>query len=238
MVRKTFDEIPEPIVFPSEETINRRIKLKLIDFDSEIAKLNMQSLESTRHMLQDLDQMNNEGFRTLAALEDQDEQLDKIEEHLTTVNKDLNVVSDNVNDMEHYCGCSFFKLLCAPIKCLRKKRERDQIKEEVLEHMANSMSNSSGEKEAVVTFRSSNKRRESSANGEFMKRLTNDTIEEEIERNMMQLDQGLESIKHLAVDMHVQLKIQEPKLDRIEELTETNDIVVEGVNDKVRKLLH
>uniref|UniRef100_A0A1I7UQ41 t-SNARE coiled-coil homology domain-containing protein n=1 Tax=Caenorhabditis tropicalis TaxID=1561998 RepID=A0A1I7UQ41_9PELO len=71
-----------------------------------------------------------------------------------------------------------------------------------------------------------------------MKRLTCDTIEDELERNLMQVDQGLESVKNLAVEMHVQLKMQEPKLNRIEELTETNDCVVEGVNDKVKKLLH
>uniref|UniRef100_A0A8R1I0X7 t-SNARE coiled-coil homology domain-containing protein n=2 Tax=Caenorhabditis japonica TaxID=281687 RepID=A0A8R1I0X7_CAEJA len=192
----------------------------------------MQSLESSLQMIQDLEQMNIDGVQTVAALEDQDEQLDKIEANLSKVNDDLNVVSHNVTDMEH-CGCNIFRILCAPFKYFRK-RESDIIKEEVLEKFTNNKLKQKDDD--TVIFRSSNKRREST--GDFLKRLTCDTIEDELEKNLIHIDQGIECVKNLAIDMHVQLKIQEPKLDRIEELTETNDSVVEGVNDKVKKLLH
>ncbi|CAI2357002.1 unnamed protein product [Caenorhabditis sp. 36 PRJEB53466] len=233
MARKTIDSLPKPIVLPSEKEVQKRIKLKMVDFDAEIAKLNVQSLESTIQMIRDLDQMNMDGVQTVAALEDQDEQLDKIEENLSKVNADLNVVSHNVTDMEHYCGCNIFRILCTPFKYFRK-RERDIIKEEVLEKMTSPKL--ARKEESTVIFRSSHKRREST--GDFMKRITCDTIEDELERNLIQIDQGIESVKNLAVDMHVQLKIQEPKLNRIEEMTEANDFVVEGVNDKVKKMLH
>lgn len=39
------------------------------------------------------------------------EQLDKIEENLGKVNNDLKVVSHNITDMEHYCGCNIFRIL-------------------------------------------------------------------------------------------------------------------------------
>lgn len=234
MARKTLESMPEPVVLPTEHTVQKRIKLKMVDLDAEIAKLNVQSLESSIQMIRNLDQMNVEAVQTTAALEDQDEQLDNIEANLSKVIDDLNVVSHNITAMEHYCGCGIFRILCAPFKYFRK-RERDIIKEEVLEKMT-SPKNRRKEENNTVIFRSSNKRREST--GDFMKRLTCDTIEDELERNLMQIDQGLESVKNLAVEMHVQLKMQEPKLNRIEELTETNDSVVEGVNDKVKKLLH
>lgn len=185
-------------------------------------------------MIRDIDQMNVDAVQTTAALEDQDEQLDKIEANLSNVIDDLNVVSHNITAMEHYCGCGFFRILRAPFKYFRK-RERDIIKEEVLEKMTSPKLRRK-EESNMMMFTNSSKRREST--GDFMKRLTCDAIEDELERNLMQIDQGLESVKNLAVDMHVQLKLQEPKLNRIEELTETNDFVVEGVNDKVKKLLH
>lgn len=234
MARKTLETVPEPVVLPTEQAVQKRIKLRMVDLDAEMAKLNVQALESSIQMIKDLDQMNVDAVQTTAALEDQDEQLDKIEANLSKVIDDLNVVSHNITAMEHYCGCGIFRILCAPFKYFRK-RERDIIKEEVLEKMTSPKMRRK-EESSTVMFRSSNKRREST--GDFMKRLTCDTIEDELERNLIQIDQGLESVKNLAVDMHVQLKIQEPKLNRIEELTETNDCVVEGVNDKVKKLLH
>ncbi|CAD6199412.1 unnamed protein product [Caenorhabditis auriculariae] len=220
--------MPDPVVLPTSEEATRRLKIKMIDLDTEITKYNLQALDSSRKMVIELETINEEGFHTLAALEEQDEQLDKIEENLTRVNADLNVVSRNIHNMEEFCGCGFKTLLCYPFRCLRKNK-RNVAKEEVLQSMK---STSGGE--VAVTFRPS-KRRESA--GDFMKRLTSDTIEDELEKNLIQIDQSLESIKHLAVDMHVQLKIQEPKLERIEKMAEINDDVVDGVNERVRKLL-
>ncbi|CAB3399300.1 unnamed protein product [Caenorhabditis bovis] len=231
MVRRALEKIQEPVMLPTEEMAQKKIKLRLIDFDAEIAKLNLQSLESSRRILKDLDEMNADGVHTLAALEDQDEQLDKIEENLSRVNEDLNIVSESVRNMNKCCGCKIMRILCFPFNRFRK-RERDIIKDEIMENLKTSSPPKEG---SPVIFRNSSKRRESG--GEFIKRLTCDAIEDELEKNMMQVDEHLESIKNLAVDLHVQLKIQEPKLDRIEELTETNDFVVEGVNDKVKKLL-
>ncbi|CAJ0608717.1 unnamed protein product [Cylicocyclus nassatus] len=68
-------------------------------------------------------------------------------------------------------------------------------------------------------------------------KLTENVIESEIEDNLRQVDETLDSIKHLAVDLNVQLSIQEPKLDRIHELVENSDSAMGGANAKVKKLL-
>ncbi|KIH59524.1 SNARE domain protein, partial [Ancylostoma duodenale] len=67
--------------------------------------------------------------------------------------------------------------------------------------------------------------------------LTEDAIENEIEGNLRQVDDTLNSIKHLAVDINVQLSIQEPKLDRIQNLMENSDLAMGGANERVKKLL-
>ncbi len=46
-------------------------------------------------------------------------------------------------------------------------------------------------------------------------RLTRDSIEDELEKNLIHADQALESIRHMAIDINVQLKMQDPKIDRI-----------------------
>ena len=49
----------------------------------------------------------------------------------------------------------------------------------------------------------------------FEFRLTHDSIEDELEKNLIHADQALESIRHMAIDINVQLKMQDPKIDRI-----------------------
>lgn len=47
-------------------------------------------------------------------------------------------------------------------------------------------------------------------------RLTENPLEEELEKNLIHVDERLESIRNIAIDIDVQLRIQEPKIDRIQ----------------------
>ena len=49
-----------------------------------------------------------------------------------------------------------------------------------------------------------------------MFRLTENPLEEELEKNLIHVDERLESIRNIAIDIDVQLRIQEPKIDRIQ----------------------
>ncbi|VDM74262.1 unnamed protein product [Strongylus vulgaris] len=169
-------------------------------------------------MAAELEKINEEGVVTLAALENQDEQLDKLECNLHQINDDISAVKKDIKKMER---CCCFHFLCLPITRFRKNKDR-----EVRERTAASS--------IIFKHRASLVKRRS---GAFIPRLTEDAIEHEIEDNLRQVDETLNSIKHLAVDINVQLSIQEPKLDRIQELIENSDLAMGGANAKVKKLL-
>ncbi|VDL77367.1 unnamed protein product [Nippostrongylus brasiliensis] len=193
------------------------LKLKMVDFDNEILRLNYESLGCTQRMVSELEKMNDEGVMTLAALESQDEQLDKLEENLHQINNDISAIRSDISKMEQ---CCCFPLSCIPLRCFRRNEDTSQN--------IHSLASSS----IVVKHRSSQKR------DELLKtRLTDNTIESEIDDNLRHVNETLNSMKHLAVDINVQLSIQEPKIDRIQNLIETSDLAMHGANEKVKKLL-
>ncbi|VDO23791.1 unnamed protein product [Haemonchus placei] len=51
---------------------NERLKLKIVDFDAEILRMNYEALGCTQRMVAELEKMNEEGVMTLSALENQD----------------------------------------------------------------------------------------------------------------------------------------------------------------------
>ncbi|KAK6009000.1 SNARE domain protein [Ostertagia ostertagi] len=197
---------------------NERLKLKIVDFDAEILRMNYEALGCTHRMVAELEKMNEEGVMTLSALENQDEQLDKLEANLHQINDDISAVTSDITKMER---CCCFPILCFPLKRFRRNKD--------IEDNARAAVSSS----IVVKHRSSQK----SGSGAFLTRLTGAVVEDEIEDNLRQVNETLDNIKHLAVDINVQLSIQEPKLDRIQSLMETSDMAMDGANEKVKRLL-
>lgn len=196
---------------------SERMKLKIVDFDAEILRMNYESLACTHRMVGELERMNEDGVMTLSALEVQDEQLDKLEANLHQINDDISAVRDDIKKMERCC--------CFPMLCLPLKRFRRNYKNECNVRSAASSS-------IIVKHRPVQSR-----DGAFITKLTEDSIEDEIEDNLRQVNETLDSIKHLAVDINVQLSIQEPKIDRIQSLIETSDLAMDGANESVKRLL-
>ncbi|KAK5971812.1 SNARE domain protein [Trichostrongylus colubriformis] len=196
---------------------NERLKLKIVDFDAEILRMNYEALGCTHRMVAELEKMNEEGVMTLSALENQDEQLDKLEANLHQINDDISAVTSDITKMER---CCCFPVLCLPLRRFRRNKD----KESNIRAVASSS--------IVVKHRPSQK-----PDGAFIPRLTDTVVEDEIEDNLRQVNETLDNIKHLAVDINVQLSIQEPKIDRIQNLIDTSDLAMDGANEKVKRLL-
>ncbi|RCN51088.1 SNARE domain protein [Ancylostoma caninum] len=206
-----------PNLAPPSDQGNERLKLKMVDFDAEILRLNYEALGCTNRMVAELEKINEDGVMALAALENQDEQLDKLESNLHQINDDISAVRNDIKKMER---CCCFNFLCLPLKRYRKNKDKENKERAVASSI-------------IVKNRPSIRRR----NADFIPKLTEDAIEDEIEGNLRQVDDTLNSIKHLAVDINVQLSIQEPKLDRIQDLMENSDLAMGGANERVKKLL-
>ncbi|KAF4104225.1 hypothetical protein G5714_015212 [Onychostoma macrolepis] len=63
-----------------------------------------ESLEITRNMKLLLEESKDSGIRTLVMLDEQGEQLDRIEEGLDQINKDMKEAEKNLTDMARCCG--------------------------------------------------------------------------------------------------------------------------------------
>lgn len=63
-----------------------------------------ESLERTRNMISLCDESKEAGIRTLVALDEQGEQLDRIEEDMDKINADMKEAEKNLTGMEKCCG--------------------------------------------------------------------------------------------------------------------------------------
>jgi len=75
-----------------------RTELQELQFKS--GQVADESLESTRRMLSLMDESKEAGIRTLVALDDQGEQLDRIEEGMDRINADMREAEKNLSGME------------------------------------------------------------------------------------------------------------------------------------------
>ena len=71
---------------------------------AQIDKETDETLDSTKRMLTLMAEAQDHGIQTLVNLDDQGEQLDRIEEGLDQVNKDMKEAEDNLAGMEKCCG--------------------------------------------------------------------------------------------------------------------------------------
>ena len=62
------------------------------------------SLESTRNMVNMMEESNSTGAKTIEMLENQGEQLDRIEKGLDDVNADMKQAEQHITQMEKWCG--------------------------------------------------------------------------------------------------------------------------------------
>ncbi|CAG2120490.1 unnamed protein product, partial [Medioppia subpectinata] len=74
------------------------------DLQMKANKTTDETLESTRRMLTLCDESNDCGIRTLVALDEQGEQLDRIERDMDMINDDMRETEKHLTEMEKWCG--------------------------------------------------------------------------------------------------------------------------------------
>uniref|UniRef100_A0A915JZ80 Synaptosomal-associated protein n=1 Tax=Romanomermis culicivorax TaxID=13658 RepID=A0A915JZ80_ROMCU len=76
----------------------------LKDVNIKINDKTLESLESTRRMLQICEESKEAGIKTLVMLDDQGEQLERTEQNLDTINRDMKEAEEHLKGMEKCCG--------------------------------------------------------------------------------------------------------------------------------------
>jgi len=181
-----------------------------------------ETLESTRRMLSLCEESKEAGIRTLVALDDQGEQLDRIEEGMDQINADMKEAENALSGMEGCCG------ICGN-PC---KKSSSEFKEDESTWNAKQDGVVGSQPQRVMDDRSG-----MGATGGYIGRITNDAREDEMEDNVGQVNTMIGNLRNMAVDMGSEIENQNRQVGRINLKAESNEVRIKLANDRAGSLL-
>nr|XP_023856142.1 synaptosomal-associated protein 25-A [Salvelinus alpinus] len=153
---------------------------ELSDMQQRADQLGDESLESTRRMLQLVEESKDAGIRTLVMLDEQGEQMERIEEGMDQINKDMKDAEKNLNDLGAFCG------LCS---CPCNKMKSGGSK---------AWGNNQDGVVASQPARVVDEREQMAISGGFIRRVTDDARENEMDENLEQVGGIIGNLRHMA----------------------------------------
>lgn len=189
-----------------------------------------ESLESTRRMLQLTEESRDMGVKTMTMLDQQGEQLRNVEKGLDQINQDMKEAEKNLTDLNKCCG------ICV-CPCSRVRNF------ETTEGYKKAWNNNSGNSDKVISDQPghvSNGQQQQNANrsgGPYIKRITNDAREDEMEENLDQVGNIIGNLKNLALDMGNEIEGQNEQIGRITTKAEANRTRIDEANTRANKLI-
>lgn len=174
------------------------------------------SLESTRRMMNMCSEAKDAGIKSLVALDDQGEQIDKIEGGLDSINSDMGLAEKALKSMDLAFGI-FPKFW--------KKSEGFKEDKEVWGEQKGGGGGAPPAPGVEV------------GDGAFVARITNDDREAEMEDNMGQIGAMVGNLRNMANDMGGEISRQNNQLDRINKKAESDQSRVKMANEKAANLM-
>ncbi|XP_071996570.1 synaptosomal-associated protein 25 isoform X2 [Engystomops pustulosus] len=180
-----------------------------------------ESLESTRRMLQYVEGSKDAGIRTLVMLDEQGEQLDRVEEGMNHINQDMKEAEKNLKDLGKCCG-----LFICPCNKLKSSNA-----------YKNAWGNNQDGVVASQPARVVDEREQMAISGGFVRRVTNDARENEMDENLEQVSGIIGNLRHMALDMGNEIDTQNRQIDRIMEKADSNKARIDEANQRATKML-
>lgn len=200
---------------------------------SEIARMQMrgdeltdESLESTRRMLLLAEESQEVGIKTLVALDEQGEQLDRVEENLDQINVDMKEAERNLTGLEKCCG-----LCVCPWRRGKNFEKTENYKRAFKSNDDGVVSSQPG-----VRYQQDGNRGETPKTG-YVQKITGDAREDEMDENLGQVSNIVGNLKSMAMDMGNEIDTQNRQLDRINAKAEANDLRIQQANTRARDIL-
>ncbi|XP_015806289.3 synaptosomal-associated protein 25 [Nothobranchius furzeri] len=196
------------------------------ELQSRANQVTDESLESTRRMVQLVEESKDLGIRTVVMLDEQGEQLERIEEGLDQINSDMKEAEKNLTDLGKCCG------LCTCDK-LKAFEESGAYK---------AVWGGASNQDGVVSnqppsSRVVDEREQMIMSGGHIRRVTNDAREDEMEENLTHVGSIVGNLKSMALDIGNELESQKDQIDRIREKANLNVSRIEAANQKATSLM-
>uniref|UniRef100_A0A8P4GNQ8 Multifunctional fusion protein n=2 Tax=Percomorphaceae TaxID=1489872 RepID=A0A8P4GNQ8_DICLA len=188
---------------------------ELSDMQQRADQLADESLESTRRMLQLVEESKDAGIRTLVMLDEQGEQLDRVEDGMNHINQDMKEAEKNLKDLGKCCG-----LFICPCSLHIKAWGNNQ--------------------DGVVASQPArvvDEREQMAISGGFIRRVTDDARENEMDENLEQVGGIIGNLRHMALDMGNEIDTQNRQIDRIMEKADSNKTRIDEANQRATKML-
>ncbi|MGH0148408.1 UNVERIFIED_CONTAM: hypothetical protein FKN15_014138 [Acipenser sinensis] len=182
-----------------------------------------ESLESTRRMMQLVEESKDAGMRTLVMLDEQGEQLERVEDGLDQINQNMKEAEKNLTNLGKCCGlCSCEKM---------KDFEAGGAYKKVW----------GNNQDAVVSnqplSRVVDEREKMTMSGGHIRRVTNDAREDEMDENLEQVGSILGNLRNMALDMGNEIDTQNIQIDRIMDKATVNNSRITEANQRATKLM-
>ncbi|KAF7653496.1 hypothetical protein LDENG_00082260 [Lucifuga dentata] len=236
----------DPPVLTEQEELQRRAN-----------QVTDKSLESTRRMMQLVEESKDAGIRALVMLDEQGEQLERIEEGMDSINRDMREAEKNLTDMAQCCE-----------QLERIEEGLDQINSDMKEAEKNLTDlgkccglcscdklkafEESGAYKAVWGGASSqdgvvsnqppssrvvDEREQMIMSGGYIGRVTNDAREDEMEENLTHVGSIIGNLKSMAQDMGNEIDTQKDQIERIRGKAILNVSRIDVANQKTNNLM-
>ncbi|XP_023662495.1 synaptosomal-associated protein 25-A isoform X2 [Brienomyrus brachyistius] len=192
---------------------------ELSDMQQRADQLADESLESTRRMLQLVEESKDAGIRTLVMLDEQGEQLDRVEDGMNHINQDMKEAEKNLKDLGKCCG--LFVCPCNKLKGGGGK----------------AWGNNQDGVVASQPARVVDEREQMAISGGFIRRVTDDARESEMDENLEQVGGIIGNLRHMALDMGNEIDTQNRQIDRIMEKADSNKTRIDEANQRATKML-
>ncbi|XP_041927281.1 synaptosomal-associated protein 25-B isoform X1 [Alosa pseudoharengus] len=192
---------------------------ELTDLQERADQLADESLESTRRMLALVEESKDAGIRTLVMLDEQGEQLDRIEGGMNQINKDMKEAEKSLKDPGKCCG------IMEMCPC-SKLKDRGQ-----------SWANNQDGVVSSQPARVMDEREQMAISGGYIRRVTDDARENEMDENLEQVGGIIGNLRHMALDMGNEIDTQNRQIDRIMEMADSNKTRIDDANQRATKML-
>ncbi|XP_045380332.1 synaptosomal-associated protein 23 isoform X1 [Camelus bactrianus] len=202
-----------------------------------------ESLESTRRILALAIESQDAGTKTITMLDEQGEQLNRVEENMDQINKDMREAEKTLTELNKCCGlcvcpCNRF----SDVGCFYETRTKNfesgkAYKATWGDGGDNSPSNVISKQPGRVTNGQPQQATTGAASGGYIKRVMNDAREDEMEENLTQVGSILGNLKNMAIDMGNEIDSQNRQIERITQKADTNKDRIDIANATAKKLI-
>jgi archaellum component FlaC len=163
------------------------------------------------------------GIRTLVALDEQGEQLDRIEEELGKINADMKEAKKNLTAMEKFCGICVYP-------CNKTKKSKKDVRKWISSEDGKIVS---GQPTRIVDERIG----AGFVTTQYIVKINGDSRENEMEENMGQVCAMIGNLRNMAIDLGSELESQKEQLDRINLNTQITEDQIQVANEMANNLL-